>query len=156
MAAVNRSPHLAYLLHMATRRLRAEAESITADTVTPLRAAQARLLDLIPECGGRVTDLAAHVRVSKQGLGQLAQQLADRGLVEMSPDPADRRARVVRRTANGDQAARVMRDVIAVVEDRWRAEVGAERYATFRDVLAELVQGLPGAAREADEPRAVS
>lgn len=137
--------HLAFLLHLATRRLRAEAEATAADGVSPLGAAQARLLDLIPERGGRVTDLAARVRVSKQGLGQLALQLADRGLVAIAPDPGDRRARVVRRTGDGDRATQAMRGAVAAVEDRWRDEVGAARYATFREVLAELVERLPAA-----------
>lgn len=38
-----------------------------------------------------------------------------------------------------------MRGAIAAVEDRWRDEVGAARYATFREVLAELVERLPAA-----------
>lgn len=163
MAAVNRqisdphrSAHLAYLLHMATRRLRAEAEAVAAADVAPLRAAQARLLDLIPESGGRVTDLASRVRISKQGLGQLAMQLADRGLVEISPDPADRRAKIIRRTAAGEHATQVLRASIGTVEGRWRGEVGAERYITFLGVLGELVDRAPAAVLDPDEAGPVS
>ena len=89
--------HLAYLLHMTTRRLRAEAENAAAAT-PPLQAAQARLLDLIPSGGGRLTDLALKMRISKQGLGQLATSLAQAELVEILPDPADKRAKIIRRT----------------------------------------------------------
>ena len=129
--------HLAYLLHVATRRLRSEAEG--AVTALPLQAAQARLLDLIPPDGGRVTDLAQRMQVSKQALGQLAAQLTASGYVGISPDPADKRAKLIRRTPAGDSTCQAMRNAIAAVEDRWRDDVGAERYATFRAVLQALV-----------------
>jgi len=126
--------HLAYLLHMATRRLRAEAENAAA-AAPPLQAAQARLLDVIPREGGRLTDLALAMRISKQGLGQLAASLAHDGLVEMWPDPIDKRAKIIRRTAQGDDVVRMMRSAIDDVEKRCRAEVGNEQYETFLDVL---------------------
>lgn len=150
MAAVNADfadppDHLAYLLHMATRRLRAEveAEPIALGPTPQLQAAQARLLDLIPPHGGRVTDLAFAMRISKQGLGQVATQLAERGYVDVSPDPADNRAKLVRRTPLGDRIRQAMRTAIADVEQRWCSQVGTERYATFHDVLRELVALAP-------------
>lgn len=148
MAAVNAGlagapDHLAYLLHMATRRLRAEAEAASQGSEAPLQAAQARLLDLIPPSGGRVTDLAAAMRISKQGLGQVATQLADMGCVDVLPDPADKRAKLVRRTSRGDDIRQAMRATIAQVQQRWCHEVGPERYTTFHDVLLELVHGSP-------------
>ncbi len=125
---------------MATHRLRAEAETAALGSVPPLQqAAQARLLDLIPPHGGRVTDLSYAMRISKQGLGQLVTQLAGLGYVDLSPDPADKRAKLIYRTPLGDRVQRAMRSIIAEVEQRWRDEIGAERYAMFRDVLRELV-----------------
>ena len=135
--------HLAYLLHMATRRLRAEAESAAA-AAPSLQAAQARLLDVIPRDGGRLTDLALAMRISKQGLGQLATSLAHEGLVDVLPDPVDKRAKIIRRTARGDDVMRVMRSAIEDVEERCRAEVGNEQYETFLDVLRVFA----GAARQ--------
>jgi len=126
--------HLAYLLHMATRRLRAEAENVAA-TTPPLQAAQARLLDLIPSGGGRLTDLALAMRISKQGLGQLASSLAVAGLVHIAADPVDKRAKLIRRTPQGDDVKQVMLSAIEEVERRCRLAVGDERYTTFLDVL---------------------
>jgi DNA-binding MarR family transcriptional regulator len=88
-----------------------------------------------------MTDIALHDRITKQALGQLAGQLTDRGFVEVVADPADRRARVIRRTARGDRARRSARAAMNAVEQRWRAEVGEDRYAIFRDVLGELARG---------------
>ena len=135
--------HLAYLLHMATRRLRAEAE-VAAGAAPSLQAAQARLLDVIPRDGGRLTDLAQAMRVSKQGLGQLATSLVHEGLVDVLPDPIDRRAKVIRRTSRGEDVLRVMRSAIADVEERCRAEVGNEQYQIFLEVL----RMFSGAARQ--------
>jgi DNA-binding MarR family transcriptional regulator len=137
--------HLAYLLHRATQRLRAEGEAAHADSGPRLQAAQARLLDLIPAGGGRVTDLAGSMRISKQGLGQVAMQLAALGYVEITPDPSDKRAKMLTRTVAGERERLARRAVVDEIEDVWRAQVGAERYAVFRDVLA-VVAGVDAAA----------
>lgn len=112
------------------------------------QAAQARLLDLIPARGGRLTDLALAMRISKQGLGQLATSLAAGGYIEMLPDPGDNRAKIIRRTPIGDELKDGMRSAIANVEQRWRTEVGDERYATLLDAL----QQLAGTGREPSLP----
>lgn len=83
------------------------------------------------------------MRISKQGLGQVTTRLAESGYVDVSPDPADKRAKLVRRTPLGDRVRRAMRTTIAEVEQRWCHEVGADRYATFRHVLRELVNASP-------------
>jgi DNA-binding MarR family transcriptional regulator len=138
---------LGFLLHRAMQRLRAEAGALIAEGPAVgfvvsgpgrVTAAHFRLLDRIPPGGARASDLAATMGVTKQALGQLAQQLADRGYVETVEDPHDRRAKLVRPTPRGAAAVRRARDAIACVEDRWRAEVGDDRYAVFRAVLGEL------------------
>ena len=103
---------------------------------------------LIPARGGRLTDLALAMRISKQGLGQLATSLAAGGYIEMLPDPGDNRAKIIRRTPIGDELKDAMRSAIANVEQRWRTEVGDERYATLLDAL----QQLAGTGREPSLP----
>lgn len=79
--------------------------------------------------------------------------------MEISPDPADRRAKVIRRTAAGEHATQVLRASIGTVEGRWRGEVGAERYTTFLGVLGvlgELVDRAPAAVLDPDEAGPVS
>jgi len=130
--------HLAYLLHRTTQRMRSEGELLAGD-VERLRASEARLLDLLPPDGARLTELSNQLGISKQALGQLAVRLTEAGFVEVSPDPADRRARLLRRTVRGDDYREAARAALDSVEERWRSEVGAKRYATFRAVLRELV-----------------
>lgn len=145
MDAVKDTDLLGLLLHRTMLRLRAEAGALLDEgggfaVSGPGRvtAAHFRLLDRLPPDGARVSDLAAALGITKQALGQLAQQLADRGYVETIDDPRDRRARLVRSTPQGISTVRRAREVMACVERRWRAEVGADRYAVFRAVLGEL------------------
>jgi DNA-binding MarR family transcriptional regulator len=131
--------HLAFLLSRVNRRLRADAPP--PPSLAALTVAQARILDVIPATGCRIVDLSGELRVSKQGLGQLVAQLTASGYVELGADPADRRAKVVRRTPRGDGVVQAIRDLLADVEARWSREVGPDRYAVFRQVLRELVDG---------------
>ena len=75
---------------------------------------------------------------AEQALGRFFGYLEDLGYVETTRDPADRRARVVRRTAPGDRAVAQSAAVIAAREAVWRELVGARRYATFRSVLTAI------------------
>ncbi len=135
------SPHIGQLLWAVLQRARVDGTALIAaetDIAGPLTPSHARLLNQLPPGGVRVTELAARIRVTKQALGQLATQLADRGYVEMVPDPSDRRAKLIRCTPLGVRARQVVHAVAAALEDRWRTEVGAVRYAVFREVLGEL------------------
>jgi hypothetical protein len=40
------------------------------------------------------------------------------------------------------RATQQAREVVAAIEERWRDEVGADRYAVFRDVLRELTDAM--------------
>jgi DNA-binding MarR family transcriptional regulator len=144
MTAVNgdgEPGHIGHLLRAALQRARVDGMDLIAadpDVTGPLTASHARLLDHLPAQGARVTDLAARMRITKQALGQLAGQLADRGFVEIVADPGDRRAKLIRCSPRGERTRRAVHTTAAAVEDRWRAEVGDARYAVFREVLAEL------------------
>jgi DNA-binding MarR family transcriptional regulator len=71
-------------------------------------------------------------------VGKRISEMAEAGLVSVEPDPDDRRATIVRRTAEGDRLRSVANEQIAEIEANLAAEVGAERYRVFRDVLDEL------------------
>ncbi|HEU4671578.1 MAG TPA: MarR family transcriptional regulator [Candidatus Limnocylindrales bacterium] len=51
--------------------------------------------------GLRISELAAHVGASLPSASRLVERLVRRGLVSVEPDPADRRARIVRPTPAG-------------------------------------------------------
>jgi DNA-binding MarR family transcriptional regulator len=103
-----------------------------------LRASQGRILSLIADEGTRPTELAAGAWISKQAIGKRVQDLADRGLVVLTPDPADRRAVLVRRTSDGDRVLALVSQQIEDLEHELAARVGEHRYRQFRKVLDEL------------------
>jgi len=149
MTSVNQHPRpltgddplqFAMLMDLAWRAFRRRMdEGIKPRVASPkLRPSQLRLLSLTPADGMRVTDLAARVGMTKQALGEFVATLQDAGLVEVTVDQRDRRVRLVRPTPAGQELQRVIESAIAGIEQRWAAEVGPERWAIFREVLAEI------------------
>jgi DNA-binding MarR family transcriptional regulator len=107
-----------------------------------LRQSHLRLLSHVPTDGARLTDLAASLGMTKQGAGQLAALLVERGLVAQEVDPDDRRARRVSRTPVGEGLLARADAHLARLEERWAEEVGPAAYATFRRVVDELSDPL--------------
>ncbi len=110
----------------------------------------------VHEHGMRLTDLAQVAGMTKQSIGEIVDDLEARGYVERVPDPADKRAKLIRLTAKGEQAQRVGFGLFAKIEQRWAERYGADRVAQLRETLEEiaaaeaphLVPELSQAARE--------
>ena len=92
--------------------------------------------------GARTVDLAARAGVTRQSMGELVRELVDLGLLEMKPDPADRRAKLVTYTKRGLAEARKGRAHLTTLEERFTEEFGEEEYAVARDVLERVVTVL--------------
>lgn len=122
------------LQHRANR----EVGQLVAPRVPTMRGSFGRLLGTIPDEGARQTELAEGMWITKQSLGERLRALEERGWISIEPDPADRRARIVRRTPEGTRIRELTEQAMDEMEARWASEVGAERYRVFREVLAEL------------------
>lgn len=129
------SPHVAALMGELLAQIRAV---FATEDWNGLRQSHLRLLSTIPGRGVSITDLGEMLRMTKQGCGQFVAFLAESGYVEVAENPDDRRARIVRRTALGDQTVQAANDRIAGIEQQWAQTVGERRYATFRRVLIQL------------------
>ncbi len=133
---------LGQVLDDLRRDLASESAALRADDASdPLRGlrwSQLRLLSLTPRDGLRVTDMADRVGMTKQALGEFANVLEERGLLESVRDPTDRRVRILRPTAQGLQAVAAGDEVIARVEERWRARLGQRRWDQLRRLLREV------------------
>jgi DNA-binding MarR family transcriptional regulator len=92
--------------------------------------------------GLRATDLAAAARVTKQSMGAVLDQLEAAGYVERADDPTDRRAKIVRLTKRGRDAGKLLRGAVRRVEADWSRRIGAERLATVRSALEDLLASL--------------
>jgi DNA-binding MarR family transcriptional regulator len=110
----------------------------------------------VHENGMRLTELAQVAGMTKQSIGEIVDDLEARGYVERIPDPADKRAKLIRLTEKGEQAQRVGFGLFATIEQRWAERYGADRIAELRELLEEiaateapqLVPELSQAARE--------
>jgi DNA-binding MarR family transcriptional regulator len=105
------------------------------DDFTP---AQARVFARIAPEGNRQTDLAAQAGITKQSAGFLIDQLERGGYVERVPDPADRRARLVRIAERGARSVEASRTIVDQVEAEWTAHLGERRMAQLRRILTDL------------------
>lgn len=116
-------------------RLRAE---LSDGTLGDLRMSHVRVLSGVPVDGINVTDLSARAGMSKQGAGQFVAQLVESGHLRTAPHPDDGRVRLVFRTLEGDRFMGQVYAAIARTEERFAAEVGERRFATFKKVMTEL------------------
>ena len=106
-----------------------------------LRQSHFRLIANVPRGGISVTELAQALRMSKQACGQFVTQLEASGHLAIRADATDRRVRLVIRTPFGDRTLKAANARIRRIEREWARRVGADRYATFREVLEELSIG---------------
>ncbi len=88
--------------------------------------------------GNRLTDLAAHARVTKQAMMLVVDDLESMGYVRRVADPTDSRAKVVRLTARGRGAAAECRRAVQAVEKQALGTLGDRRYEVLRESLELL------------------
>lgn len=100
-----------------------------------------------PDEGSRLTDLAERANMTKQSVGEVTTDLAERGYLERVPDPSDGRAKIIRLTERGREAYLRGRELMDELEREWAERYGEERMASLRETL-ELI----AAERTADLP----
>jgi DNA-binding MarR family transcriptional regulator len=95
---------LVELLFFAYRDFTAEADEILAEY--KLGRAHHRVLHFVHRHPGlRVTDLLSILKITKQSLGRVLNELIEGGWIENRPDADDRRARRLTATASGEALA---------------------------------------------------
>jgi DNA-binding MarR family transcriptional regulator len=118
-------------------RIRAE---LSDGTLGDLRMSHVRVLAAVPPDGVNVTELARRAGMTKQGCGQFVTYLSGTGHLTTAPDPADGRVRLVHRTSTGDRVMKRVYGALDRIEGQFAAQVGPRRFATFKQVMAELSQ----------------
>ena len=100
---------------------------------------QARALTVVSEHDGvRLSDLAEALHIAPRSATEVADGLQERGLIERTPDPGDRRAVLLRPTAEG----RRVRGEIGAARAADSAELFARLSPTDRATLARLLRAL--------------
>lgn len=118
-------------------------ESFAAAGYPEIQPAYHPVFECIDEDGTRLTDLAARADMTHQSMSEIVAALERLGYVERRPDPADRRARLVRLTPEGRTLRRVGTAMIRQIERRWQARwqaagVDADVRIAFLSVLESL------------------
>jgi DNA-binding MarR family transcriptional regulator len=101
-----------------------------------LRAVHAQVFECLDPGGTRLTTLAERAQMSHQAMGEMVGELVRLGYLERTPDPEDRRARLIRPTALG--RAELARGItqLRLLYDRWQRELDDE--LTVDRVVAAL------------------
>lgn len=97
------------------------------------------LAHLRPE-GVRAIELSRVSGQHKQVVGTIVDELEALGYVTRSPDPSDRRAKLVVPTERGLAELEAAAEAIRAFERRQSEILGAERYQQFRQALRELAE----------------
>jgi DNA-binding MarR family transcriptional regulator len=107
-----------------------------------LRPAQAQLLALVEAGGLRLTDLVGAMKLPKQTLGDMIDDLESQRLVERYPDPEHGVIKRVRLGSRGKALAGEVRKVSDTAEGKWAEVLGKAKMKTLRALLEELAGGL--------------
>ncbi len=135
------TPHLGQLLGDAFARFEAElAEATPLFGDQRLRQTHNHVLRHLDPRGTRASVIAERSGLTRQAITLIVDELEAAGVVTREPDPEDGRAKRIVYTEAGMEAFGASRRRIADIADRWRAEIGPERYAVFEEALRELTR----------------
>ena len=87
----------------------------------------------------RMTDIAQRMDITKQSVHELIGHLEDCGYVVREPDPADRRARIVRLTPKGHAVENVIREQARNAEKQIASILGQRRFTQVQESLGILI-----------------
>ena len=140
MTPTENEPQVGALLRMAWEALQAELyNELRAAGFDDLREVHRPMLRYPPIDGMRPTDLAAHVKLSKQATTDLIRDLERMGYIRLERDPADGRARIIRYTERGWRMYRVGSGFSRDIGQRWAAKIGQRQYDQFHATLRAIV-----------------
>lgn len=138
-------PQVGALLRMAWERLQSHLhEQLAGEGFDDLRPAHRPLMRYPPIDGMRPSELAEMLGLSRQTVNDLLRDMEAMGYLELHPDPADGRARIIRYTERGWRFFEAGSRLSAEVGERWAASIGRRRFDAMVDVLTEIA-ALPDA-----------
>ena len=97
--------------------------------------AQSMLIIAVGEGINRPSDIAKYLGVSRQAVHQSLNEIVRLGIMEMSPDPNDGRAKVVRVSEAAMPIVKEARKINAGLEKALAKRIGAERVGILREIL---------------------
>ena len=128
------------LLTVAVRELGSEGDTLLR--AQGLGRAHARVLDTIRRRPSlSVADLLAWLKITKQSLNRVLNDLIAKAYVEQRPSPSDRRKRLLQLTEKGRALDTALWDVQRARVAKAFCDAGPEAVSGFRKVLSGLAEG---------------
>ena len=110
----------------------------------PIRPSHGAVFVNIDSEGTRLTALAERARMTPQAMGELVDDLVARGYLERTPDPADRRAKLIALTDLGYDALQAAFDTIIGIESDLEDLLGRPGLTRLRTALRRLAEHSAG------------
>jgi len=130
---------LAARLHLAVQR---ELFTKLADRgFADIRPRHGAVLAYVGD-GARASDLVVRSGRNKQTVTRLIDELEQLGYVERRPGPQDRRTKMVVLTRRGRAEVRAAGEILAAIEQRCSHALGAQSWARWRALLADLLEAI--------------
>jgi DNA-binding MarR family transcriptional regulator len=89
-----------------------------------------------------VVELARKLEISKQAVSQTLAEMAEAGVVELTPDPTDGRAKLARLTAFGAASIAQGLSVLEALQRELSDEIGEANMRALHDALVALEAAL--------------
>jgi DNA-binding MarR family transcriptional regulator len=105
----------------------------------PIKPHHSAVFGQIRPEGMRLTELARGANITPQSMGQIVDELEDLGYVVRTPDPADRRAKLIKLTGEGMKVAQQGATTIQGIEGRLIELLGERDYRKLRRTLAKIL-----------------
>ena len=98
----------------------------------------ASILSRISFSGSRLVDIAEVNGMSKQAIGQLANEIEELGYIKRIPDPHDGRAKNLVFTELGQRLIQDSVEAVEEIEQEFAALIGEDKIAELNSILTEL------------------
>lgn len=134
-----RGPNTAAMLGQAYSLLGFQIVDGVVGAGHPIKPAHSAVFAQIKPEGSRLTQLAAGANMTPQSMGELVDELERLGYVVRTPDPRDRRAKLIRLTDRGHQAIRAAETTITGIEERLERVLGKADADRLRRILATII-----------------
>ncbi|CAM5418601.1 MarR family winged helix-turn-helix transcriptional regulator [Streptomyces coeruleorubidus] len=113
-------------------------EGVVARGFEGLRPAHGFAFARLAPDGATVTDLAAHLGVTKQAASQLVDEMVRKGYAERRPHPDDARARLVVLTVRGWECTRAAEEAAAEAVREWGDTLGEREVRALGEQLLRI------------------
>jgi len=114
----------------------------TLDGWKEMRPEHWRLISIISIEAVSNNELAKRARVSKQAMSKMVNDLVAFGYVDVEPDPADSRAKIISISKKGVDFLEYLGPCGQGLEEKFHAIIGTKKTEQLITIMAELTEGI--------------